>query len=95
MKRSFGFSGGALVFPVCFFGLTRDYVGCTWAFLALSDIKLNLLAFLEIGVSGRLDLRMMNKQVFAGVIGCDKSKAFVTIKPLYNTCTHYCTPLAY
>jgi len=92
MKRSSGFSGGALVFPVCFFRLTRDYVGRTRAFLALSDIKLNLLAFIETGVAGRLDLRMMNKQVIAGDIGCDKSKAFTTIKPLYNTCTHYSAP---
>jgi hypothetical protein len=50
-----------LVFLVFFFRLTRDYVGRTRAFLALSDIELNLLALLKIGVAGRLDCRMMNK----------------------------------
>ena len=61
MKRSSGFSGGALVFPVYCLRLTRDYVGRTRAFFALSDIELNPLAFLKTGVASRLDCRVMNE----------------------------------
>ncbi len=72
----------------------RDYIGRARAFLALANLELNLLAFAKTGVAGRLDLRVVHKQVVATLIGRDKSKAFSLIKPFYCTCTHYCTPLA-
>ena len=79
---------------MCCFGLGRDYVGRTRAFFALSDLELNFLAFLKIGVAGRLDFRVMNEQIIAAIIGRDKSKAFLPVKPFYCTCTHYSAPLA-
>jgi len=84
-----------LVFPVCCFGLARDYVGRTGAFSALSDLELNLLTFLETGVPGGLDFRVMNEQVIAASIGGDKAKALFPVKPFYYTCAHYCAPSAF
>jgi len=84
--------------PVCFsvscFELTRDYVGCTRSFFTLSDLEFHLLAFLKSGVAIRLDFRVMNEQILAAAIGCDKSKTFFPVKPFYYTCTHNCAPLA-
>jgi len=60
-------------------GLAGDYVGRTRAFFALSDLELNLLALLKIGVAGALDFRVMNEQIIAAIIGADKSKAFFPI----------------
>jgi hypothetical protein len=68
--------------------LLRDYVGRTRAFFALSDIKLNLLAFLKIGIAGRLDFGVVYEQILAAVVGSDKSKALLSIKPFYSTCAH-------
>jgi len=71
----------------------RDYVGRTWALFALSNIKLDLLAFLKIGVAGRLDFGVVDEQILAAVIRRDKSKALFSIKPFYCTCAHYiCSP---
>jgi hypothetical protein len=75
--------------------LLRDYVGRTRALFALSNIKLNLLAFLKIGVAGRLDFGVVDEQILAAVIGRDKSKALFSIKPFYCTCAHYFAPLAF
>jgi len=81
-------------FSVCYFELTRDDIGRTWAFFALSDLKFYLLTLLKSGVAISLDFRVMNKQIFTAAIRCDKSKAFLPVKPFYYTCTHYCAPLA-
>jgi hypothetical protein len=48
--------------------LARNYVGRAGALLALSDFELDLLPFIERGVAGRLDLRMVDKQIFAAVV---------------------------
>jgi len=77
-----------LVFSASCFGLAGDYIGRTRAFSALSDLEVNLLAFIKIGVTGALDFRMMNEQIVAATIGADKSKTFAAVKPFYCTCTH-------
>ena len=77
-----------LVFSACCFGLAGGYVGRTRAFSALSDLKVNLLAFVKIGVTGAIDFRVMNEQIIAAIIGAYKSKAFCPVKPFYCTCTH-------
>lgn len=64
------------------------------AFLALTDLVLNLLTLIEGGVAGRLDLRVVHKNIVTAVVRSDKSEAFLPTKPFYCTCTHYCTPLA-
>ena len=50
------------------FSLARYYVGRAGSFLALSNLELNLLAFIERGIAGRLDFGMVDKQIFAAVI---------------------------
>ena len=41
--------------------LTRNYVGRAGPLLSLSDLVLNLLAFVERSVAGRLDFGMVDK----------------------------------
>ena len=43
------------------FELAGDDVGCTRPFFALSDLELDLLAFIKTGVTAHLDFRMMNE----------------------------------
>jgi hypothetical protein len=74
------------------FGLAGDYVRRAWAFFALSDCELYLLAFVKIGVSGALDFRVMDEQIFAAALGGDKSKSFAAVKPFHNTFTHKKSP---
>jgi len=88
-------SGARWFFEACCLALTGDYVGRTRAFFALSNLELHLLAFIKTGVALRLDFRVMNEQIVTAVIGGDKSKAFLPIKPFYCTCTHYSAPLAF
>ena len=82
-RESRGLYSG-LIFGV----LLRDDVDGTGAFFALTDIERHRLAFLKVGVAAHLNLRMMNKQLFAAIIGDDESKSFFAVKPLYFTCTH-------
>ena len=86
---------GARWFSAADFKLARDDICRTWAFFALSDLELDLLALIETGVAVRHNFRMMNEQIIAGVVRGDKSKTFFPVKPFYCTCTHYCTPLAF
>jgi len=48
--------------------LARNYVGRAGTLFALSNFELDLLAFIERGVAGRLDLRMVDKQILAAVV---------------------------
>jgi hypothetical protein len=52
---------GARWVSACCFGLARDDVRGTRAFLTLADLKLHLLAFVKSGVAVHLDFRMMDK----------------------------------
>lgn len=40
-------------------------VGCPWTFLDLPDLKLDLLAVFERGISIGFNIRVVNKQVFS------------------------------
>jgi hypothetical protein len=53
--------------------LDRGYVGRTWAFLALSDLELDLLAFIQRCIACCLDLRVMDKQVIAAIVRGNKT----------------------
>ena len=63
MSKSNGlrFERSPLVSQESCFRLRRDYVCRTGSFFALSDHEIYLLAFLKIGVAGRLDFRVMNE----------------------------------
>jgi hypothetical protein len=83
-----------------------DLIGARWFFeeadlsqpgitlVALSDLEIDLLAFVKCGGSGTLDFGVMDEQVITFVIGDDKPKALVLVKPFYCTCTHNSAPLA-
>ena len=75
--------------------LAGDYSGRTWAFFALSDCELNLLAFVKARIAVGLYFRVMNEQILIAVIGRDESVSFFLVKPFYCTCTHYLSPLAF
>jgi hypothetical protein len=85
-SRAFRFS--SLV--VC---LAWDYIGRTWTFLALSDLELNLLAFIERSIARCLDIRVVDKQIFAAIIWINKAKTLACIEPFHCTCTHLCFSL--
>ncbi len=71
--------------------LFRSYADGTGAFFALSYLKFDGLAFLEVGEPVGLNLGMMDEEVFAAIIGNNKSETFFAVKPLYFTCTHLCS----
>ncbi len=60
----------------------------TGTLLALTNLELNLFPLIESGVARDLDLRMVDKQVFAATIWRDKSVALVGVKPLYCSLCH-------
>ena len=53
--------------------LDRGYVGRTRALLALSDLELDLLAFIQRCIACCLDLRVMDKQVIAAIVRGNKT----------------------
>ena len=60
----------------------------TGTLLALTNLVLNLFPLIERGVTGDLDLRMVDEQVFAAINWRDKSVALVGVKPLYCSLCH-------
>ena len=56
-------------------GLAGDYVSRARAFLALSDLEFHLLAFVERCIARRLNIRVVDEQIFAAVIGVNEAKA--------------------
>jgi hypothetical protein len=55
--------------------LARDNVGRAGTLFALSDFKLDLLAFIECCIASCLDFRVVDKQIFAAVIRDNKTKS--------------------
>ena len=72
--------------------LDRGYIICAGAFFALSDVEVNLLAFIQSGIPAHLDFRMVDEQIIAAVIRGNKAKSLDCIEPFYCTCTHSTTP---
>jgi hypothetical protein len=60
LKRA-PFEWSPLGFPVLHFGLRWDDISRTRAFLALSNLELDLLAFVKSGVTVHLDFGVMNE----------------------------------
>ena len=79
--------GLSILFASCV-SLTRDNIGRTWAFFALSDLVLDALAFVERRVAIRLDFRVVHEQVIATIIRGNEAIPLIRVEPLYNTCTH-------
>jgi hypothetical protein len=68
----------------------RDNIICTWAFLALTNFKLNILPVIKRRVVvAALDFGVMNEEILSAIFGCDKTKAFSRIEPLNCSFTHY------
>jgi hypothetical protein len=58
-------------------GCYRGYVVCAGAFSALSNLKINLLVFVEICVASGLNFRIVDEQVTAAVIRSNKTITLV------------------
>ncbi len=68
--------------------LLRNYIGGMWTFLALADLELNLLAFIQRSIALYVDVRVVNKQLIATIIGNDEAKPLFWTEPFYCTSTH-------
>jgi hypothetical protein len=68
--------------------LYGSHTGCTRALLALSNLELDLLTFIERGVTLGFDLRVVDEQVLAAVIRSDETESLGRIEPLYRTSAH-------
>jgi len=64
-----------LVFTACCLSLAGDYVGRTGTFSAFSDLEFDILAFIERCIAGRLNFRVVNKQIIATTVRLDEAKA--------------------
>lgn len=71
-----------------------NYVCCAGAFLALAYFEIDALTFIERCEARNLYFRVMNEQISAAVVRCNKTITFTRIEPFYFTCTHVCTPYA-
>jgi hypothetical protein len=58
------------------------------ALLAFSHLKLYGLSVGERGVTAGFDFGMMHEKICGSFIGCDESKTFVCVEPLYCAFTH-------
>ena len=72
MKRPC-FGGRASWFSSFAACLAGDYVGRAGAFLALSDLELDLLAFIERCIAGCLNLGVVDEQILAAIVGIDEA----------------------
>ena len=64
-----------------------DYldVGCLWAFLTLSCIELDGVAFLKLTSINLID---MHEQILAALIWLNEAKTFLIEETSYFTCCH-------
>lgn len=76
---------GLLVF--CFVVLLRLYVRSLSTLRALGYLELNGLTFVKRLESVALNLRVMNKYVFAAFL-LDEAEALGLVEPLYCSCYH-------
>jgi hypothetical protein len=76
-------------FRACFtIRLKRLDVLGSRAFLALSDLKLNLLSFSQRLEAGALNRGMMDENVLAAIFRADETEALAVVKPLDGACNH-------
>ena len=57
------------------FRLAGNYIGRARTFFAFSDLEFDLLAFIERCVAGRLNLRVVNKQIVAAIVRLDETES--------------------
>ena len=70
--------------------LDRHDIICTWAFLALTNFKLNLLTVIKRRViATAFNFRMMDKEIFSSILGRDETIAFTSIEPFNCTFAHF------
>ena len=63
--------------------LQRDNVASCWAFLAVFDGELNLLAFVQRFEIVALNSREMYEYIFAAIVRSNETKTFTSVKPFY------------
>ncbi len=76
------------IFPSLIAWSGRSHVRGAWAFLALANLELHLLVFFQSGITSGFNLGMVDKQIVAPVIRCNKTISLACIEPFYCTCTH-------
>jgi len=64
------------------------HVRCLRAFRAAPGLKFHFLTFLEGPKTIRLNVSVMHEEIFAAIVGLDKSKALFLVKPLHGTLCH-------
>ncbi len=69
------FRGRASWFSNFVVRLAGDYISRTRAFFALSDLELDLLTFIERCIAGCLNLRVVDEQIFAAIVGINEAIA--------------------
>jgi len=55
---------------------------------AAADFKRYFLAVFEGGIAVHFNFRVVDKEIFAAVFGCDESVAFFGVEPFYISCAH-------
>ena len=68
-------------------------VGSLLAFRALNYVEGDLLAFFERFETTHVDCGKVREQIFAAIIGSDKTKTLCVVEPLYGTSCHVFTSL--
>ena len=68
--------------------LDRGYIVGTRAFFALADLEVDLLVFVEGGITTGFDLGVMHEQIGTAVVRANESETLTCVEPLYCTCTH-------
>ena len=60
----------------------------TWTLGSAAYFEGDLLTVFQGGIAVHFDLRVVNKEIFATILGGDESVAFFGIEPFYISCTH-------
>lgn len=68
--------------------LSWTYFGCLRSLATLSGFVFHLLSLLETAETLRLDVRVVDEQVAAALIGSDESVSFLITEPLHRTSCH-------
>ena len=67
----------------------RGYYFCrTWTLGSAAYFEGDLLTIFEGGIAVHFDFRVVNKEIYAAIIGGDESVAFFSIEPFNISCTH-------
>src|SRR5581483_8938725 len=73
--------------------LDRGHSDSLGALRPLLDVELDALIFFERPEAARLDLRVVDEDIFRTLVRGDKAKAFVAVEPFHSSLCHLLTSL--